>query len=154
MKKLTILFICNCGFWATAQNTASFSNRHPDAIGFTFGLKNYESLFHSLSVYSPTTGITGKYAAFNGGYSQTQTVQKPVMINGIAADSFNPNGAIDMRTAIAEWASSVLCPNGKLHKKQMGREPVGEEFSLARGGEDAVFDREQSVSDEPLALLQ
>lgn len=101
MQKLSLLSVLLAAGSVSAQKSRPlFSN--PDRfapISFTFGFQQLENL-QALTLYSPTAMVTHKYMPAGTGYMRSNTTSLPVLLNGIAADSFNPSGADNIKTAI------------------------------------------------------
>lgn len=105
MKKMLFVFILCSGFMASAQKSGYLfsGNCFSPNIGpftFTLGFKKLQSLESAITVYSPTAMVTDKYVAYDNGYFRSNTADLPVTVNGVTADSFNPNGALNMQTAL------------------------------------------------------
>lgn len=102
MKNLLLLSVFMLFSAASAQQHKStlFGQMRNDLpVSVTLGFKPFESL-HTLTFYDPDTMMTTKYTAEANGYYRSNAYNLPVSLNGIAVDSFNPNGAMNAQTFI------------------------------------------------------
>jgi hypothetical protein len=100
MKKLLLFSILIYGSFAMAQTNPFRKWIDESPITLTLGFEEFEKLPNALTVYSPTTNMTNQYIATSNGYLRSNATNLPVSFNGITVDSFNPNGAINMQTAL------------------------------------------------------
>lgn len=100
MKNWMLLsFLCCFGLAGAQTNT--FRQMLDDAsVSFGLGFEKYDNLPQTLIVASPITGISNRYLSTDKGFLLTNVGLMQVSPTGIVIDSFNPNGAINMPTAL------------------------------------------------------
>jgi hypothetical protein len=103
MKNLILFSALLYGGVALAQNDAARSFRQSLEelpVSFTLGFKKFETLPTALTIYSPSAMVTNQYMLSHSGYFRSNATNLPITLNGIAIDSFNPNGANNLQTAL------------------------------------------------------
>jgi|GEM_PF-7008124 len=103
MKTLLLFSALLFASVALAQNDAAHSFRKSLdelPVSFTLGFKKFDDLSQQLTVYSPSAMVTQAYIPTGNDYVRSNATNLPVSLNGITVDSFNPNGAINLQTAL------------------------------------------------------
>ncbi|SCY49714.1 hypothetical protein [Flavobacterium caeni] len=100
MKNLFFFFAVCCAVTASAQTNRFRQWLDNAPIELTLGFQKFDRLPQTLTLYNATTLSTQQYTISSQGYWRSNVTSLPVSLNGIVTDSFNPNGATNVQTAL------------------------------------------------------